>query len=393
LEARFRGNSRNRPGRGPRNTLQRERAPRRCRREARSHRPAKKRAAGEGVRTGGPLRSLTQATGRPKSRHRGSGPPLLGSTCPTEFLPIRVAGHRFPAPPLPFPLSRWAPGSFPVRPHRHSEERRRPLLGFGLPTGFPTGHSDRPVSGPVPPLGFFAPTTVSHTRIRSTRACLTRHLPTSGFETLTPVCSPRALPVRRPAPPLGFTLQGFAPSSRPRPFPGPYPHAVSRLSLPSPLRTRRSGAPPRLQGFTPTGEPCSSGGSKLPSEPLPSWVATPSEALAPPRWSRLPGPSPLALSHPAGRSQPDGGAPGSRSAARSGELSRARRLPWGLSPRPALRLPPGGGRFRAAVGASPEQPSPTATARLPARRDPSIGPERGCRGRIVDNPRDPKYRL
>jgi hypothetical protein len=103
------------------------------------------RVAGEGVQTGGPLRSLTAAAGRPKSRHRGSGPPLVGSACPTEFLPSRVAGHRFPAPPLPFPLSRWAPGSFPVRPHRRSEEHRRPLLGLAPLQGFqpatPTGSS------------------------------------------------------------------------------------------------------------------------------------------------------------------------------------------------------------------------------------------------------------
>jgi hypothetical protein len=207
-------------------------------------------------------------------------------------------------------------------------------------------------------MGFFAPTTVSRTRIRSTRVCLTRHLPTSGFETPTPVCSPRTLPARRPTPPLGFTLQGFSPSDRPRPLPDPYPHAVSRLSLPSPLRTRRSGAPPRLQGFSPTGEPCSSGGSKLPSEPLPSWVATPSEALAPSRWNRLPGSSPLALSRPAGRSQPDVDAPGCQSATGSGELSRARRLPWGLPPRPAVGSPPGGGRRQAAVGARSKRPTP-----------------------------------
>jgi hypothetical protein len=70
--------------------------------------------SGRQARSGGPLRSLTK---QPVVRFPspGSAPPLVGSACPAEFSPIRVAGLWLPAPPMPSAPRRWAPGCFPVR--------------------------------------------------------------------------------------------------------------------------------------------------------------------------------------------------------------------------------------------------------------------------------------
>jgi hypothetical protein len=276
-------------------------------------------------------------SGGPSPGHRTSPP---GVSLPSRVLAEPGSGSSVSrSPPA---LGAFAPGSgvFPGPASRGSEEHRGPLLGLAplqgfqptAPAGPKTGSSrgvlrpddDRTSAGPAHPgLPHPAP---------------------SGLRvsTLPPACSLRTLPIRGSAPSLGFTLQGLAPSGRPRPFPDPCPPAVSRLSLPSPLRTRRSGGPPRLQGFAPTGEPRPSGSSWLPSGPLPSWVAVPSEALVPPRWSRLPGSSPPALSRPESRRHSGHRRSRVSLAARSGGLSRVHRLPWGLPPRPALGSPPKG---------------------------------------------------
>jgi hypothetical protein len=207
----------------------------------------------------------------------------------------------YPLPPCP-PRSRAGLRGVSRSGLRRSEEHRglswasAPLQGF-QPVG-PAGPKAGSSHGVYRPYDGRTNTDPDHPGLP--------HPAPSGLRvsTLPPACSPRPLPIRRSAPSLGFTLQGFAPPGRPCSFPSPCPLAVPRLSLPSPLRTRRSGGPSRLQGFPPAGEPCPSGGSWLPSGPLPSWVAVPSGALAPPRWSRLPGPSPLALSRPGNRRLP-----------------------------------------------------------------------------------------
>jgi hypothetical protein len=229
-----------------------------------------------------------------RSPSPGHGPPLLGSACPPEWSPSRVASFWLPAPPLP--SARERAGLRGLSRSGYPEFRRTPgpLMGFGSPAGFPTGRSCRPVSGPTPPMGFIAPTTTPRTD--PVHPGLPHPAP-SGLRvsTLSPACSLRAAPTRgsdavRGVHPSGLdTFRPAAPVSR------PWSSCRFRFSLPSPLRTRRSGAPPRLQDVTPVRRPFPSGRSCLPSGPRPSWVSVPFEALAPPRWSRLPGISPRVL--------------------------------------------------------------------------------------------------
>jgi hypothetical protein len=114
--------------------------------------------------------------------------------------------------------------------------------------------------------------------------------------TLSPACSLRAAPTRGLDAVLGVHPSGLVTSRSGAPVTGPLPSCRFRHSLPSPLRTRRSGGPPRLQGLVPTERPYPSGRSSLPSGPWPSWVTALLEALAPRRRPRLPGTSPHALS-------------------------------------------------------------------------------------------------
>jgi hypothetical protein len=248
----------------------------------------------EGDRTGCPLRSFTETTGRPGRRHRRTEPTLLGSACPSEVSPSRVAGYGLPASPRSSAPKRSGPRGVPRSDYPALRRAPDPPLGFGSPTGFPTDRSGRPVAGSAPPVRFFAPTTTTRSQVRFTRVCLTRHLPASRFRPprrFTPCDRCRSEDRRRPwgSPFRALPLRSAAPVT------GPLPSCRFRLSLPSPLRTRRSGAPPRLQSIPPIGGPYPSGGSWPPSGPMPSWVASPSEALAPPRWNRLPGSSPHVL--------------------------------------------------------------------------------------------------
>jgi hypothetical protein len=166
----------------------------------------------------------------------------------------------------------------------------------------------------------FHPLRRRHPQIRFTRVCLTRHLPASEFgyslAGLLPANAPRSED-REPS--MGFTLQGLslrpgAPVSRPL------------LSCRFSALPAFSSEDEKVGSSAATSEPCSGrrtgsfGGSNPPSEPRPSWVASPSEALASPRWHRLPGTSPHALSleRPPKWSD-ESGAPGSRS---TGEVRR-----------------------------------------------------------------------
>jgi hypothetical protein len=123
-------------------------------------------------------------------------------------------------------LGARAPGCFPVRLPESSEEFPGPPLGFGPPSGFPTGRSGRPVSGSAPPMEFFAPTTTTRPQVRFTRACRTRHLPASGLRPsrrFAPCGRCRSEDRRRP----GVHPSGRYPCDQPHPLPGRYPRAVS----------------------------------------------------------------------------------------------------------------------------------------------------------------------
>jgi hypothetical protein len=194
----------------------------------------------------------------------GSGPPLVRSACPQESSPSRVAGFWLPAPPLPSAPRRWTPGSFPVRlpdvpknagtspglrpPFRVSD---RPLR----PTRFRIG-SSREVRSPTTTT----PADPVHPGLP--------HPAPSGLRVSDPLAG--LLPASAPDPRIGCRPWGSpyraCPSDQPYPSPGRCSHAVSRLSLPSPLRTRRSGAPPRLQSLAPAEGPTLPGGRT----PLPS---------------------------------------------------------------------------------------------------------------------------
>jgi len=142
----------------------------------------------------------------------------------------------------------------------------------------------------------FVPLRRRRPQIRFTRVCLTRHLPASEFGCslagLLPADAPRSED-REPS--MGFTLQGLtlrpaAPVSRPL--------LSCRFSaLPAfsseDEKVGSSAATPELYSGR---RPGSFGGSSPPAEPKPSWDASPSEVLTSPRWRRLPGTSPLALS-------------------------------------------------------------------------------------------------
>jgi hypothetical protein len=188
-------------------------------------------------RSGGPLRSLTDTIGRPAARHRGTGHPLLGSACPPEFSPSRVAGHRFPAPPLPLALSRRAPGSFPVRPP--GAPRSTGALSWAWPPSRVFNRPHRPARRPAPPVGFFAPTTTVRPQVRLTRVCLTRHLPASGFRPSRRFAPCARPPVRGPEAVRGVHPSGLDTFKPAAPVSGPLPSCRFRLSLSSPLRTRR----------------------------------------------------------------------------------------------------------------------------------------------------------
>jgi len=235
---------------------------------------------GEGADPEFPLRSLEEATGCPI--------PVAGSRTspPGVGLPSRVVtepGERAsgcPRPPLPsareraglrvlsrsgYPTLRRAPG---------------PLMGFGSPTGFPTSRSGRPVSGPTPPMGFFAPTTTAAHRSGSPGLTSPGTFRPQG-STLSPVYSLRTTPIRRSDAARGVHPSGLDTFRPAAPVSRPWSSCRFRFSLPSPLRTRRSGAPPRLQDVTPVRRPFPSGRSCLPSGPRPSWVLRPLRSSRP----------------------------------------------------------------------------------------------------------------
>jgi hypothetical protein len=176
-------------------------------------------------------------------------------------------------------------------------------------------------------LGVLSPTTTSANRSGSPGFASPGTFRPQGFDPLAGLlpgarCRPEG---RRP--PMGFTLQGT--SLRPAaPVSGPWPPCRFRLSLPSPLRTRRWEVPLRLRDIPPVEEPVLPGGrASLPGlgprgSPVPLRSSRPTAMV--PASRNLPS---CAFPPEVAEATDDGCTPGSRSAARSGELSRVRRLP------------------------------------------------------------------
>jgi hypothetical protein len=262
-----------------------------------------------------------------RSPSPGHGPPLMRSACPPEDSPNRVAGFWLPAPPMPSARERAGLRGLSRPDYPSSRRTPGPLMGFGSPTGFPTSRSGRPVSGPTPPMGFSAPTTNTARRSGQPGFASPGTFRPQG-STLTPACSLRTASIRGSNAVPGVHPSGLDTLRPAAPVTGPLPSCRFRFSLPYPLRTIRSGAPPRLQDVTPAAGPSPSGRSCLPSGPRPSWVS-----VSPPKLSPrcdgpgFPRPPLMCFLVGSGRSRRRRRHSRVSIAARSGELSPAHRLP------------------------------------------------------------------
>jgi len=139
-----------------------------------------------------------------------------------------------------------------VRPSARSEDRPATSTGFAALSGFWPWCRHRPCLVGSPLLGFLAPSATSTRGIRITRACHTRHCPSSGFLTPTTVCSPSGLAdTLGPLPLLGSPLAGpFGRSGRdalPRLL-HPLTHGARQ---PRTLRNTRSQAPQAPRHLSP----------------------------------------------------------------------------------------------------------------------------------------------
>jgi hypothetical protein len=147
------------------------------------------------------------------------------------------------------------------------------------------GNPRRSLPTPATLLRFFAPT-AAPARRSTIPGFHTRYVPPSGFRTLLTVSSLRHLPIRRPEPLMGFTLQSFSPSRSRTSF--DVVALVSFLtSRSSALRTRGSRCPATSGLYSPRGSVSRSGpkaggtDALLGLSPLQSVPRTP--------WNRLPG--------------------------------------------------------------------------------------------------------
>ena len=214
-----------------------------------------------------------------------------------------------------------------MRLSRHSEEFRAlswtsaPLQGF------------QPVAPADPSPGRLLPWGSSPLRRRSIAGPVHPGLPHPAPSDLRVwIPSRRLAPCARirsedRTPSLGFTLQGLCTLQPAAPVSGPWPSCRFRLTRPSPLRTKRSSDPPRLQDFAPAEEPSPSGRSNLPSGPCPRGSPS-SPKLWPHRAGPgFPGPPLMCFLVGSGRSRRRRRHSRVSGAARSGELSRVHRLP------------------------------------------------------------------
>jgi len=129
-----------------------------------------------------------------------AGRALVGLRGFSEDQERKVAPHWFDAPGKPFRRRSGVP--FRTAGQRPSP-LTSPLSTSRAPSGrVPKGRRRSSMDRLHPPR-LPAPSAQAESRIRSTRACQTRHLPSSAFLTLSTVCTPRRLP--------GFFHPGSAP--------------------------------------------------------------------------------------------------------------------------------------------------------------------------------------
>jgi hypothetical protein len=128
-----------------------------------------------------------------------------------------------------------------------------PLIASRAPSGH-AGDRSRLLSRRRPP-GLSSPTALADRRIRLSRACRARHLPSSAFRTLSTAYTP-PYPLRAyfvPVTLLGFRLQGFAPRRGAVPLSRPLLSCRFRSRL-RPARPERGGG--QLQSLHLPGRPC-----------------------------------------------------------------------------------------------------------------------------------------
>jgi hypothetical protein len=164
-----------------------------------------------------------------------------------------------------------------------SEDRPAASTGFAALSGFGPRRPPRSCRTGSPLLGFGSPSATSTGGSRSSRACLTRHGPPSGFLTPSTVCSPSGLASsRRPLPLLGFRLE--EPFRAGRPWCVATPAAPPRLRcVPSPnseeYEVGSSFASEALEPARPGSMAMVPGLPSPPSEPM---IPGPSQRLSPP---------------------------------------------------------------------------------------------------------------
>jgi hypothetical protein len=129
-------------------------------------------------------------------RTRGGGPPSRAPDGPQGFRGFsedrgrRVAPYRFGAPGKPFRRRSGVP--FRSAGQKPSP-RASPLSTSRAPEGA-LRRCDADQSRSAPPSPAQSPSAYKGPRIRSSRACLTRHLPPSAFLTPSAACTPRPRP-------------------------------------------------------------------------------------------------------------------------------------------------------------------------------------------------------
>jgi hypothetical protein len=280
----------------------------------------------EGDRSGVPPSESCEATDRPI--------PVAGSrTSPHEVgLPFREIAEPGSgllvarAPPALCARTRRTPGSFPVR---LPETPKSSGPSHGLrPLYRVSDRSLRPTRLRVDSShGVLRPYDDFRSQIRFTRACLTRHLPASGFG--YPLAG--LLPAHGSDPEIGHRPWGspfrasYLPASRTR-----YRAVVL---MPFPAHPSFSSEDEKVGSSAATPGLCSNRKAVPfrevvpPFRAVPSWVSTLSEALAPRAGSGFPDPPLMCFLVGSGRSRRRRRHSRVSNAARSGGLSRVHRLP------------------------------------------------------------------
>jgi hypothetical protein len=248
-----------------------------------------------------------------QSRHRCLSPPSrhrvderLSWSCAALRRLRRevVSPHRFSDPAPPFRRPCGVPDLAATAPSRLKSDAV-PSVRLRSPS-----ESDQarlpPIVSTAALLGLRSPSAHAAREARSTRVCLTRHLPASGFPTLLPACFFPNLPALFHAGSAHgvSSLQGVSPSQSLRSLSGPVPFVVlasAHLEPRSPSNpTERQR---HLQGFALCEDPSPSrwGEPDAPAAALLGFAASREIPLAPARRSRAG--SPLELRTPPGTAE------------------------------------------------------------------------------------------